>query len=168
MRQFEIVRRDIAPIQFKVFAVLIVLATNYKILTWTFFDTNPLIFIIGNFVSFVILSAKDILVVDFDRKQIKEGFKILGLRHTDKTNFSGLEKIFINKINTSQAFRHLTRTMTIRDEMYKAFLKTDEGDKYWIGIDRDKDKLIKRLKVINEDLTTEIYDYTVPEQFRVD
>ncbi|HTE33830.1 MAG TPA: hypothetical protein VK666_25790, partial [Chryseolinea sp.] len=107
MRRFEIIRKDIAPMQFKFLAVLIILATNYKVLTWTFLDTNPLVFIFGNLLALIILTAKDILVVDFDNSQIKEGFKVLGLRHTDKTEFSGLEKIFINKINTSQEFRQI-------------------------------------------------------------
>jgi len=168
MRRFEIIRKDIAPMQFKFLAVLIFIATDFKVLTWAFLDTNPLVFIFGNLLALIILTAKDILVVDFDNSQIKEGFKVLGLRHTDKTEFSGLEKIFINKINTSQEFRQIANTMTIYDETYKAFLKTNEGDKYWIAINRDKDKLIKRLRVINENLKTEIYDYTVPEHVRVD
>jgi hypothetical protein len=168
MGQFEIVRKDIAPLQFKFFGILVVLATNYKVFTWTFWDINPLIFVFGNLFAFAIWSAKDILVIDFDNGQIREGFKILGLSHTDKTKFSGFEKIFINKINTSQTFRQLTRTMTIRDENYKAFLKTHEGDKYWVGINDDKDKLIANLRILNENLKTEIYDYSVPEQTRVD
>lgn len=168
MRNFEIVRKDIAPLQFKVFGVLVVLATNYKILTWTFYDINPLVFILGNLFAFVIWTAKDIIVIDFENNQIKEGFKVLGLSHTDKTKFSGFEKIFINKVNSNETFRQMTRTMTIQHENYKAFLKTHEGDKYWIGIDGDKDKLIIKLRAINENLKTEIFDYSVPEQLRID
>ncbi|HEY8935111.1 MAG TPA: hypothetical protein VIM65_07815 [Cyclobacteriaceae bacterium] len=168
MKQFEIVRKDLAPLQFKFFGILIFLAINYKILTFSFYNVNPLVFIIGTLIAFAIWTAKDILIIDFENNQIKEGFKILGLSYTDKMRFSGFEKIFINKVNTNETFRPLTRTITIHHENYKAFLKTYEGDKYWIGINSDKDKLIKRLKTLNENLKTEIYDYTVQEQVRVD
>ena len=168
MGQFEIVRKDIAPMQFKFLGILIVLATNYKILTWTFFEINPLVFIFSNLFAVAIWSAKDILLIDFDSNEVKEGFKIFGLSHTDKTKFSGLEKIYINKISTGETFRQLTRTMTIHHQSYKAFLKTSEGEKYWISVDSDKDKLIDKLKAINKNLKTEIYDYTTREQTRID
>src|SRR5690348_5679239 len=93
MNEFEIVRKDIAPVQFKFLGILIVLATNYKFLTFSFYEVNPFIFIIGNALAFAIFTAKDILIIDFKNKQIKEGFKVYGLRNTDKTAFSGLEKI---------------------------------------------------------------------------
>jgi len=167
MGEFEIVRKDMAPLQLKFLGVLIVLATNYKILTWTFFDVNPLVFVFGNLFAIGIFTAKDILLIDFDRNQIGEGFKILGFRHTDRTTFSSIEKIFINKVKTGETFRQLTRTMTIHHDNYKAFLKTSEGNKYWISVNSNKDKLISKLKMINTNLNTEIYDYTVPEQTQV-
>lgn len=158
MNELEIIRKDMAPVQFKVLGILIVLATNYKVLTFTFYEVNPWIFIIGNAVAFAVFTAKDILIIDFKNKQIREGFKVYGLRSTDKTAFSGLEKIFINKIKTSRNFNQMTRSMTIYDEHYKAFLKTFEGDKYWVAENSDKDKLINRLRSLNEELKVEIYD----------
>jgi len=163
MGELEIVRKDMAPLQLKFFGVLIVLATNYKMLTWTFFDVNPLVFVFGNLFAVCIFTAKDILLINFDHGQIGEGFKILGFRYTDKTTFTGIEKIFINKVKTGETFRQMTRTMTIHHDNYKAFLKTSEGDKYWISVHSNKDKLIHKLKIISTDLNTEIYDYTLPE-----
>ncbi len=168
MRQLEIVRKDLAPGQLKIFGVLIVLATNYKLLTFTFHEVNPAIFIVGNLVAFAIWSAKDIMVIDFDKNVIGEGFKIFGLRYTDKTKFSTIEKIYINSVNTGETFRQLTRTMSIHHEGFKAFLKTIEGDKFWIAMNTDKDKLIRRLKKYNTTIMTEIYDNTEREQTRVD
>jgi hypothetical protein len=104
-----------------------------------------------------------------ENELILEGFKILGLKYLDKTKYSGLEKIYINRVDTSETFRHLTRSIDIQHENYKAFLKTQDGNKYWIGVNSDKDKLINRLKSHNKILMTNIYDNSIlADSIRVD
>jgi len=156
MNKVVIIKKDIAPVWVKVVGVLIVAATIYKIVSLTFFDVGLQVYFILNLIAAAIWTGKEIVVVDMNKQEIGEGFRVLGITYLDKEKFSGLEKIFINRVNTSQTFTHLAGSTAIHDELYKAFLKTAEGEKICIGEDRDKDKLIARLNTYNTVLKTVI------------
>lgn len=160
MERIEIIKKDISPLWIKIVGATIFLATIYKIVSFTFFDVGPLVYLIMNLIALGIWTGKEIVIVDFAKQEIGEGFRILGLTHLDKTRFSGLEKIFINRVHTGEIFRHLTRTMDIHHENFKAFLKTTGGDKICIGMHRDKEVLIRRLRQYNARLRTTILDTT--------
>jgi hypothetical protein len=163
MERIEIIKKDISPLWIKIVGATIFLATIYKIVSLTFFDVSPLVYLIMNLIAVVIWTGKEVVVVDFAKQEIGEGFRILGLTHLDRTKFSGLEKIFINRVHTGETFRHLTRTMDIHHVNFKAFLKTTNGDKICVGIHRDKEVLIRRLRQYNARLRTSIFDTTSTE-----
>lgn len=160
MKRIEIIKRDVAPVWVKIIGILIVMATIYKMVTFTFFGVNPLVYIISNALVVGAWTAKEIVVIDVERKEVGEGYKVIGLRHLDWIKYSGIEKVFINKTNSTETFRHLTRTIDIDHTNYKAFLKTNEGAKICIGISDDKDNLINQLKQYNVALRTTIFDST--------
>src|SRR5688572_10740048 len=160
MKQTEIVRKDLSPLWIKIISVIIVLATIYKVVTLTFLDVNPIVYIITNAIAIAIWTGKDIVVIDAGKNRIGEGFRIMGFSHLDWISYSGVEKIFINTTNETETFRHLTRTIDINHRGYKAFLKTNEGEKICVGISSDKDKLIKQLKQYNRSIGAEIFDNT--------
>jgi hypothetical protein len=160
MKQVHIKIKDLSPAWIKIISVLIFLATGYKLITGTFFEVSPLVYIIFNTIAVAAWAGQELVIIDMDAKTIREGFKILGIGKFERTRFSGIEKIFINKVNTVGTFRHLTRTIDVHDVSYKAFLKTYEGDKICIGISSDKDKLIDKLKEYNKDIKTDIFDTT--------
>jgi hypothetical protein len=128
------------------------MATLYKIVTLTFFDVSPVFYIILNTIAVGIWTAKEIVMIDFNKRLIGEGIRVFGMTYVTKNKFSGFEKIFINKIKLTETFRPLTRTIDVQHETYKAFLKTNEGHKICIGDNADKEDLIKKLKNYNEKL----------------
>lgn len=134
--------------------MLIFLATLYKVVSLTFFDVGLHIYLILNLIAVLIWAGKKIIVVDMDRQEIGEGFGIFGINYLDKDNFSALEKIFINRVNTAETFTQLTRTIDIQHEYYKAFLKTVEGEQICIDEHADKDKLIASLRAYDTVLKT--------------
>jgi len=160
MKQIEIIKKDLAPAWIKIVGVLFVLATIYKIVTMTFFNVGLLVYATTNALAVVIWTGKQIVVIDLEKNRIGEGIKILGLKYLDWVKYSGVEKIFINSTSETETFRHLTRTIDINHHSYKAFLKTNEGEKVCVGISTDKEKLIKQLKQYNSSLRTEIFDNT--------
>ena len=167
MEKLEIIRKDISPLWVKIISVLIFMATLYKIVTLTFFDVSPLIYIILNTIAIGIWTAKEIVSIDFDKRLIGEGIRVFGLTYVTKNKFSGFEKVFVNKIKLTETFRPMTRTIDIHHEAYKAFLKTNEGHKFCIGDNTDKDDLIKKLKKYNEKLNTELFDNTSHEPTKI-
>ena len=160
MKKIEIIRKDLTPLWIKIVGGLIVLATLYKIVTNTFFDVGPHIYLIMNLFAVATWTAKDVVIIDEANGEIGEGIKILGFGKFEWVKYSGIEKIFINRANSAQTFRHLAGTIDIHHVNYKAFLKTNEGEKICVGISADKDELIQRLKRYNAELNTTIFDST--------
>lgn len=168
MRKIEIHKKDLSPLWIKIIGALIVLATLYKIITLTFFEVNFLIYIIFNALAIVSLVGKEVVVIDFQKKEIGEGYNVVGLRYLSKTRFSGIEKIFVNRVHLAETFWHMGGTKDIHHVRYKAFLKTADGDKICIGISADKDALIENLKRYNRNLKTTIIDNTFTEPVTVE
>ncbi len=162
-RTLKITVKSLAPLEFKVFSVLVILATNYKILTGTFNEVSPWTFAICNFIAIAVWTAKQVVVIDFQERTIGEGSTILGMNFLSKNSYSGFEKIFINSVATGETFRHLTRNIRIHHNGFKAFLKTNEGDKYCIAVESDKERLIKKTLQYNLAIMTQIVDNTTPE-----
>lgn len=156
----EIKVKDLAPLELKVFSVLVILAVNYKILTFTFDDVSPITYIICIAIAVGTWTIKSVVVVDQEKRIVGEGFKIAGLRYLSKYKFSEIEKVFVNSVSSGTTFRHLTRTMEIHHHTYKAYLKTVEGDKFCIAINADKDKLMGALQKYNQYIKTSIVDNT--------
>lgn len=168
MNLLEIVRQDVAHLGLKVVSILIFLATAFKLVTLTFFDVGLFVYMILNTLAIGIWIAKEVVIIDLQNGVIKDGYKILVFISGETTRFSGLEKIFINKIKMTETFRHLATTTDIHHVRYKAFLKTDEGDKICIGIDTDKDRLADKLREFNKVLKTVVFDTTGPEATQLD
>ncbi|WP_160143966.1 hypothetical protein [Chryseolinea soli] len=167
MKKVVTLKKDLSPIWVKIIGLLIFLATLYKVVSLTFFDVGLQVYIISNLIAVVIWVGRKIVVVDMDRQEIREGFWIFGNVYLDKYKFSGLEKIFINRVNDVQTFRQLTRSIDIHHKYYKAFLKTVEGEKICLDEDADKDKLIARLKAYNIVLETVIFDNSSTEPIQL-
>ena len=167
MRSVLVIKKDLSPTWVKIIGVMIFLATLYKIISLTFFTVGLHVYLIMNLLAVVIWVVKKFLVVDMDNREIREGFWILGNIYLDKYKFTGLEKIFINRVNSVQAFRQLTRTIDIHHQHYKAFLKTADGEKICIGEDADKDKLIAEVKAYNTVLKTVIFDNSLVEPIQL-
>ncbi|MEO8472530.1 MAG: hypothetical protein ABI477_10055 [Chryseolinea sp.] len=169
LRPIEINVRHLSPLWLKFIGLLIFLPANYKLITFSFSEINPFLLIVLNVIAFSIWTGREIVILDFDNRQIKEGYKILGLVvNADTYKFTGIEKMYVNRILTAQTVYQLSTSSTIHDQIYKAFLKTDEGDKFCIGQMRDKDKLIKALKRYNQTIKSTIIDNTLAEPSIID
>lgn len=152
-----------AHLWLKIISVMIFSATLYSIVTLSILEINPLVLIICNTLAVAIWTAKEVVIIDFDKRVIGEGFRILGMTYLDKLNFSGIEKIFINRISAKATLVHVTGSRDYHTVFYKAFLKTNEGDKVVVGVSADKEKLIRRLLEYNRVINTTIFDTTSAE-----
>ncbi|SHG42085.1 hypothetical protein SAMN04488109_0186 [Chryseolinea serpens] len=167
MKRVLVLKKDLSPTWVKIVGVMIFLATLYKIISLTFFTVGLHVYLIMNLIAVLIWLVKTVLVVDMDKQEVREGLWIFGNIYLDKYKFQGLEKIFINRVNSVQTFRQLTRTIDIHNQHYKAFLKTTDGEKICIGEDADKDKLIAEVKAHNTVLKTVIFDNSLVEPIQL-
>jgi len=116
-------------------------------------------FILFNLLAISFWTAKDILKIDLTNKRIGEGFKVFCLKRLNWIKYSDIEKIYINSVNTAGQDQYsLPWSVTVRDKVYKAFLKTTDGHKLLLTVARDKGLMLKRLNQFNETLRTQIFD----------
>lgn len=118
-----------------------------------------LIYILFNLLAVSFWIAKEIVHIDAPGRRIGEGVKILGVRRMNWVKYSGIEKIYINSVKTvGEDIYSLPIKVTVRDRVYKAFIKTTNGDKLLLMVDNDKVLLLKKLNRINGELKTQIID----------
>ncbi len=124
-----------------------------KAIPWTFRFLGTLIILIGclgtlrlqpeflAIISTVILSigapaiwfASNIISIDPIEKTIHDGVWTLGRKFGKPEKYNEIEKIYINKVRTKQTSYSLANNQhIITNAEYKAFLKTDNGDKYFL------------------------------------
>ena len=97
--------------------------------------------------------------IDISEKRIGEGVKIFGLKRISWTRYSEIEKIYINSVNTvGEDIYSLPNKVTVRDTIFKAFIKTTNGDKIFLMAGSDKDLLLKKLNELNIKIKTIIID----------
>ena len=77
--------------------------------------------------------ASNLLIIDHEKKEIFDGIWTIGLKFGKPTPYSGIEKIFINRVKTSQTMYSLSNQKNIvTDHEYRAYLKLDSGTKYYL------------------------------------
>lgn len=157
MKKLEIRIGDLAHPTLKIICVLVFIFAVYKLITLSIAG------IVLSVIAVAIWTAKEIVVVDFDKGIIGEGYWILGVTSLEKTEFSEIEKVFINRIKATSRLNHLAGSTDYTHYIYKAFLKTIEGEKIEIAVGADKEKMIKKLKGYNKTLKTVIIDTTLQE-----
>lgn len=72
-----------------------------------------------------------------------------------------VEKIFIKRVKVSQKFYgRANQSSTIRNLVYKAFLKFENGETLFLYDHKNKDKVKSKLKELSGYIKAEIIDYT--------
>jgi len=139
--------------------VSIFLITAFQLYAGNIHGLGILIYVLFNLLAVSFWIAKEIVLIDIPGKRIGEGIKVLGLRRMNWLNYSGIEKIYINSVErVGEDIFSLPNNVTIRDRIYKAFIKTTNGDKLLLSVDNDKDLLFKKLNKLNKKLDTIIID----------
>jgi len=139
--------------------VIIFLFTAFQLYVGNIHGLGILIYILFNLLAVSFWIAKEIVLIDITEKRIGEGINVLGLRRMNWIKYSGIEKIYINSVKTvGEDIYSLPNKVTIRDRVYKAFIKTTNGDKLLLIVDNDKESLFKRLNELNAKLKTQIID----------
>lgn len=124
-----------------------------KAIPWTFRFLGTAIILIGcsgalqlqpeflAIISTIILSigapaiwfAAHIISIDPIEKTIHDGVWTLGRKFGKPEKFNAIEKIYVNKVRTKQTSYSLANNQhMVANTEYKAFIKTDDGSKYFL------------------------------------
>lgn len=111
-------------------------------------------------ISIIIFSTHYRLKVDFDNKVFHDYLWILGIKHGEKGRFDNVEYLFIKRSKVSQTMRLRAVSTTIRKDVYDGYLKFSETNKIHLLTEDDKSELIRKLKIMSEQLNSKIVDYS--------
>jgi hypothetical protein len=118
-------------------------------------------YIAANLFAIAAWTMNKIVSIDFANKKIGEGVGIFGLRSLNWRKYNEIEKIFINSVNVvGQDVYSLPWSVTWKDKLYKAFLKTTDGEKILLMVNSDKDLILKKINDYNKIIGTKIFDNT--------
>lgn len=97
--------------------------------------------------------SKSILIIDNSNKEIHEGVWLLGYKTGTPRKFSEIEKFYINKVKTSQQmYSHANVGHTSKGIEFQAYIKLDDGAKFFLTSDKNEKRLEEKVTKIREKL----------------
>lgn len=154
MEKLNIKQESYFPFTFKLFG-LILFAFGLLIWTqreWVFFA--KLLSMIASFaLGGAILTARHGLLIDPIERTLLEYIQVLFWKIGSSKPYEAIEKIFINEVTEAATFQ--TRTGSVHDVkniVYKAFLKLDDGEKVQLDRDKKRDRLENRVQNYRDSL----------------
>ncbi len=98
--------------------------------------------------------------IEFKKDKFREYNAFFFIKNGKWEALKNVEKIFIKKIKVSQRFYgRANQSSTIRNVVYKAFLKFENGETIFLYEHKNKEKVQSKLKRLSHFLETEIIDY---------
>ncbi len=77
--------------------------------------------------------ASYIIIVNEEKKTIFDGIWTMGHKFGKPIKYESIEKIFINRVKTKQTMYSLSnRQNVVTDHEYRAYLKLDNGEKFYL------------------------------------
>ncbi|WP_375579888.1 hypothetical protein ABWH96_02065 [Marivirga tractuosa] len=99
--------------------------------------------------------------IEFQKGKFREYNAFFFIKNGKWEPLNNIEKIFIKSVKVSQKlYGRANQSSTIRNVVYKAFLKFENGQTIFLYDHKNKSKVESKLKEISDFLKTEIIDYT--------
>ena len=87
------------------------------------------------------------LSIDPVKKTFLEYTWVLGAKKGDERSYNSIERIYVNRVLQSTRMSSFTgHPRELKEYLYKAFLKLDNGDKIHLDSDTDETKLLNRVQ----------------------
>ncbi|WP_434545497.1 hypothetical protein [Marivirga sp.] len=139
---------------------------QFQILGYVFLFAGIALTVINIWASIIFILLGGFIVtaiagVEFKNQSIREYNSFFFIRFGKWEKLGEVEKIFIKKIKRSQKFYgRANQSSTIRNVIYKAFLKFENGNTVLLSENKDKINLEEKVQKLNQYFNTEIVDYT--------
>lgn len=139
---------------------------QFQILGYVFLFAGLALLVINLWAGFIFILLGGVIVsafsgIEFKKDRLREYNAFLFIKSGKWEPLNNVEKIFIKRIEVSQKFYgRANQSSTIKNHIYKAFLKFENGNSVLVCDDKNKSKVEKKLKKLSDYLNTEIIDYT--------
>lgn len=95
----------------------------------------------------------NIITIDNVAKELYEGIWVMGYRLGKVITFKQIEKVYINKVTYTQSMHSLANhTHTIKNVAFKAFIKLDNGKKYFLFSSPTEEHALQKVKEVETKL----------------
>jgi len=112
-------------------------------------------------VSTVLLTTHYRLEIDFQKMTFYDYVSFLGfLKSGEREHFDTVHYLFIKTNRVSQTLNSRVSSMTVQKTVFDGYLKFSDEQKIHIDTRDDKDKLLKKMQPISNQLNIRIIDYT--------
>lgn len=99
--------------------------------------------------------------IEFKKDKFREYNAFFFIKNNKWEALRKVEKIFIKRVKVSQKlYGRANQSSTIRNAVYKAFLKLENGETLFLYEHKNKETVQSKLKELSDFLKTEIIDYT--------
>ena len=100
---------------------------------------------------------------DVANKRYREYVYVLGVKFGTWYTFNFIEKMYLNKVNTSQKMysARTTTNTTIRDVSFRLYLKFDDGETLIMCDEKRKGLAEEKAEILKRELSMELYDNTI-------
>lgn len=109
--------------------------------------------IVLSFLAPMLWFSFQIITINTDTNEIHDGIWLMGYKTGKPKKFNSIDKFYINQVRTSQQmYSQANHGYTSRGIEYHAYLKLDDGEKYFLFSHRDEKKLEKKMTKIRQKL----------------
>lgn len=124
---------------------------------------HPVIGLILVAVGVLVVTAYEGTEIDPEKRTYREYNALFFLKKGKAKHFDTIEKIYINsgKVSERVYTAHTTSSSVFMNVEYNAYLKLSKGEKVFLFSSRNKNKLMRRAKIIAARLNTEFHDHSV-------
>ena len=133
MKVLKINKGKAIPLPFRFFSVIVLAFIIIKSMQSLEEPWSIIVSIILSMILPAIWFATNIIAIDMSAKSIFDGTWIMGFRVGKPIPFDSIEKIYINKVKTSQTTYSLANNKSVvTNHEYRAYLKTNSGEKFYL------------------------------------
>jgi hypothetical protein len=139
---------------------------QFQILGYVLLFSGLVLIVVNIFASIILILFGGLIVtayagVEFKENKFREYNSFFFLRFGKWGKLKGVNKIFIKKVKTSQKlYGRANQSSIIKNVIYKAFLKFEDGNTILLKENKDKIKLEQNIQSVNQYFKTDTIDYS--------
>jgi hypothetical protein len=144
------------PLHFIVLGILLISFSIFDSLSTQSYILDAILLVLG----VLLLTSKQVLEIDTKNKQYSEYYWVLGLKMNNSSkSFKEIISIFSTSVNYSQQYGKYNRRY-ISGKLFKGFIELKSQDNLFIGQNKKKEALLKKITILSKDLQIPVEDRT--------
>lgn len=153
------IKVEYLPLHFLILAGFLVLYAVFHLISWQSVILNSVLFVVGT----LMLTTHQALLINPDNKEYSEYYWMLGIKLNNFTEqYQEITSVLCSVGNYSQQYGKYNRRF-ISGIMYKGYIELKDQDKLFLGQNKNKHVLMKKLAKISKKLEVAVEDHTNKE-----